>query len=83
MSDQITCLIASFTTPVQIGTNPQLLLWLLPLVVAIAAVYKATKLPTINVGSFTKEVVILSASIIIFIAVIAFALFAIAKLITE
>jgi hypothetical protein len=74
---------ASFTSPENIGTTPQSLLWLLPLVLAIAVVYKAMKLPTISVGYFIKEVVMLFGSIIIFIAIIAFALYAVARLITE
>ena len=74
---------ASFTSPENIGTTPQSLLWLLPLVAAIAVVYKATKLPTITPGNFIKEVVMLFGSIIIFIIVITLTLFAVAKLITE
>ena len=44
----IAFVMASFTAPEEIGTNPQSLLMLLPLVAAIAVVYQATKLPTIR-----------------------------------
>jgi hypothetical protein len=75
-------IIATFTTPEKIGTTPQSVLWLLPLAAAIAVVYKATKLPTIKAGDFIKETAILLGSIIVFISVTAFVLFALAWLIT-
>jgi len=73
--------IASFTTPEQIRTNPQSILWLLPLAAAIAVVYKATKLSKITVGLFLKEAAILFGSIIGFILITALALYALAWLI--
>ena len=73
---------ASFTTPEEIGTNPQLILWLLPLAAAIAIGYKATKLPTITAGNFIKETVVLFSSIIIFMVVTALALYALAWIAT-
>jgi hypothetical protein len=75
-------IIASFTVPEQIRTNPQSILWLLPLAAAIAVVYKATKLPTITVGVFLKEAAVLFGSIIVFIVITALALYALAWLIT-
>jgi len=74
---------ASITIPERIGTDPQSILWLLPLTAAIVIVYKATKLPTITLGTFVKETAILLGSIAIFIALIALALFALAWLISE
>ncbi len=76
-------IMASFTAPENIGTDPKSMLWLLPLTAAIAIVYKATKEPTIKAGSFIKEAVILSGSIIVFIIIIAVSLFALVWLITE
>ena len=55
MTAAIPTLLASFTTPIQIDTNPVSMLWLPPLVVAIAVVYKATKVHKIGARSFTKE----------------------------
>ena len=75
--------IASFTAPEEIGTNPQSLLWLLPLTASIAVVYKATKLPTIKLGDFLKETVSLIGSIIVFLIVTAVVLYILAWLITE
>jgi hypothetical protein len=75
--------IATFTSPENISTNPQSILWLLPLVAAIAVVYKATKVPTIKIGSFLKEAVLLFGSIIVFMIVTALVLCVLAWLITE
>ena len=75
--------IASFTTPEEIGTNPSSMLWLLPLAASIAIAYKATKLPTITAGNFIKEAAILFGSIVVSIIITALALYALAWLITE
>ncbi len=74
---------ASFTVPEKLGTEPQSMLWLLPLAVAIAVVYKATKLPTITAGNFIKEAATLFGSIVVFIIAVALVLYALAWLITE
>lgn len=75
-------IMASFTVPEKIGSNPQAMIWLLPLAAAIAVVYKATKIPTITAGNFIKEVVILFGSIVVFIIAVALFLYALAWLIT-
>ncbi len=72
---------ATFTAPENIRTNPQSMLWLLPLVAAIAAAYKATKLPTITAAIFLKEVAVLFGSIVTFIIITAMVLYALAWLI--
>ena len=76
-------LLASFTIPEHIGATPRSMLWLLPLVAAIAIVYKTTKLPKIRFVNFLKESVVLFGSIIIFMAITALVLVAMAWLITE
>jgi hypothetical protein len=75
-------IIATFTAPEKVGANPQSMLWLLPLVAAIAIIYKATKLPAIKAANFIKESVILFGSIIVFIIIAALTLHACAWLIT-
>ena len=77
------CIMASFTVPEKIDVNPQSILWLLPLIAAIAIVYKATKMPKIKAASFLKEVTILLGSIVVFMAITAVALYVSAWLITE
>ena len=76
-------IMATFTIPEQIGTTPQSILLLLPLVAAIAIVYKATKLPEIKAVNFIKEVVVLFGSIVVFMFVTALILYAIAWLVLE
>ncbi len=75
-------ILATFTSPEQIGTNPQAVLWILPLIAAIAVVYKAAKLPTITFGNFIKESATLFGSIIVFVIIIALCLYGFAWLAT-
>ena len=76
-------ILAGFTSPLQIETNPLSLLWLLPITMAIAVVYKAIKLPTIKTADFLKETLLLFASIAVFMAVTALFLYALEWLIIE
>ena len=81
MSEIPGLIVATFTAPEQIGTTPQSIMWLLPLVAAIAVVYKVTKVPKITAGNFIKEAVTLFASIVVFIAVTALVLYVLAWII--
>jgi len=83
MSITYSLVMATFTIPEKITTDPQSMLWLLPLVAAIAIVYKATKLPEIKIANFIKESVILFGSIVIFMFVTALVLYSIAWLVIE
>jgi hypothetical protein len=74
-------ILASFTAPENIQTNPLSMLWLLPLVAAIAVIYKTTKLPKITPLLFLKESAILFASIFVFVIITALALYTLAWLI--
>jgi hypothetical protein len=74
-------LTASFTAPLEIGTNPQSMLWLLPLAAAIAVGYKATKLPAIKTSNFLKESLALFGSIVVFIIITILALYVLTWLI--
>jgi len=76
-------MLANFTAPVDIGTNPQSLLLFIPVVAAIAIVYKATKLPRITAGRFLKESILLFGSIVAVMVIVALVLAAVAWLITE
>lgn len=57
-------LVASFTSPVHIGTDPVMMLWMFPLLAAIAIIYKATKMRVLFWGRFVREVLILFATLI-------------------
>jgi len=74
---------ATFTTPETIGTDTKSFLWLLPLTAAVAAVYKALKLREISAKNFVKETSILFGTIILFMVMVAVALYAVACLLTE
>ena len=69
---------AEFTIPEEIGTNPRSLLLLLPLLVSIAVVYKATKVSRVSAGSFLKESALLFGSILVFMVITALVLMAVA-----
>jgi len=74
---------ATFVGPEEIRTNPNLMLWVLPLAASIAVVYKATKLTTVKASNFVKEAAILFGSIVVFTIIAAFVLHVLAWLITE
>lgn len=66
-----THILATFSTPENIGTTPIFFLWILPLLAVISVVYKATKVSSIEAKSFIKETAILFGSIFVFMAVVA------------
>jgi hypothetical protein len=74
-------IMAQFKVPEDIGTNPRSLLLVLPLLAAIAIVYKATKVSKVSVGNFIIESALLFASILAFMVITALVLAAIAWLI--
>jgi hypothetical protein len=76
-------LLASFTTPMHIDTNAASMLWLLPLVVSIAVVYKATKVYQIRAYAFIKESAVLFGSILVFIIAAALILYGVAWVVTD
>jgi len=76
-------MLASFTTPMRIDTNPASMLWLLPLVVSISVVYKATKVYKVRFWPFTRESAVLFGSIIVFIVVAAVILYGLTWIVTE
>jgi len=83
MSMMAAFLLATFTTPENIGVTPKSILWLLPLVAAISIVYKTTKLPKIRFVHLLKESIVLFGSIVVFMAITALVLVAFAWLVTE
>jgi hypothetical protein len=83
MMDSLTLILASFSTPMKIGTDPASMLWLLPLVASIAIVYKATKVNQIRWQPFARESAVLFGSIMVFIVVAAAILYGLAWVVTE
>ena len=78
---KVMLVMTTFTEPEIFGPSPLSMLWLLPLVAAIAVIYKATKLPVIKANNFIRESAILFVSIVAFIVVSALTLHALAWLI--
>jgi len=76
-------ILASFTTPMRITTDPASMLWVIPLVASIAVVYKATKVHRIRTVPFLRESAVLFGSIMVFILAAALILYGIAWCVTE
>ena len=76
-------IIAVFTAPQNILTNPTEMLYLLPLTAAIAIIYKTTKLAEITPANFIKETATLFGSIVVVIITIILALYAVAWLVNR
>ncbi len=76
-------MLASFLVPEELGTNPNSLLLLLPLIAAISIIYKATKLSTITANNFIKEVAVLFVSITVVMILTAIVLLFIAWYVTQ
>ena len=73
-------LLAIFQTPMYIPTRPAAILWLLPLALTIALVYKAIKLEPFRPETFVREVLLLFATMVGFLVLIAGILLAISQL---
>ncbi len=82
MSSSLTFLLASFTTPIHIATNPAAMLWMFPLLLAIVIIYKATKLRVIFPKKFIREVIILFFTISLFMVLAGVALNVIIAILT-
>jgi hypothetical protein len=52
-------ILASFSQPLELGTNPASTLFLLPMLLSIAIIYKATKTTDVASVRFAKEVTVL------------------------
>ena len=74
-------LLASFTVPIHISNSGLMFGWLVPLVLTVTIVYKATKRPVLPLVKFAKDVIVLSGTIVIFMFLIAVGLYAIMRLV--
>lgn len=83
MLDNITTILASFTSPVHIGTDPKMMLYMFPLLAVIALVYKATKLRVLFLSKFFKESALLFATLSIVMIALAVVLHITVKILTE
>jgi len=63
--------IATFTAPENIGMDVKNLLWIFPLLLSVAVIYKATKMRVIFLRRFFREVVILFCTLSLVMVLIA------------
>jgi DNA phosphorothioation-dependent restriction protein DptG len=56
-------LLAAFGAPIDIGTDPASMLWMFPVIAAIALVYKATKMRVVIMKRYLLEALVLFLSI--------------------
>ncbi len=76
-------LLASFTSPMRINTDPASTLWLVPLLISVVVVYKATKVYMIRLYPFARECAVLFGSIIVFILAAALILYGVGWIVTD
>lgn len=55
--------LAAFNAPIEIGTTPTSMLWMFPLIAAIALVYKATKMRVLFVKKYLLQSLLLFLTI--------------------
>lgn len=79
----LTFVVATFTSPEMIGTDVNSFLWSLPLVAAIAVVWKALKVKEISPGNFIKETAVLAGTLLVFLIIVAIGLYAVTWIVTE
>ena len=82
MPDMLLNILATFTAPENIGTDPRSLLWMFPLLASVSIIYKATKMRVIFTGKFIKEVVVLFISLSLFMIAVGVALYLLVWLLT-
>lgn len=66
---------AAFTMPVHVPNDAWSFLYIIPLVVVISVVYKTTKLADLSWRVLARESIVLSASILVFMFVVAACLY--------
>lgn len=83
MTPDVGVVLAGFTSPIDIGTEPTSMLWMFPLLLSISVVYKATKTRVLFARRFAKEVAILFGTISVFMVFLGVVLILMVKLLTE
>ncbi|MFC1738299.1 hypothetical protein ACFL1G_04515 [Planctomycetota bacterium] len=78
-----TFVMANFLKPMDIETNPQSILWLLPLAAVVTIVYKTTKVYRITAKTFLKKAAPSFAFGIVLLVIAVLILLAFSWLVTE
>jgi len=76
-----TCLAQLFTQPTYLPTHIITQLWVLPICLSIALVYKAIKLEDFKPELFVREVILLFFTIVGFLIIVAVGLYLISRLV--
>ena len=83
MPEHLGYCLAGLLAPISIGTNPWALLWMFPLLLAIAVIYKTTRMRVLFLRRFVIECVVLFLTLSVFMCVSIVALNIIQSLITR
>ena len=75
-------LLATFTTPENIGMTPGSVLWTFPLLASVALIYKATKVRVIFLRRFFRDVAILFCTLSVVMILVAVTLHIIVWILT-
>jgi|GEM_PF-5621366 len=67
--------LAGFTVPMDIANDAWSFLYLVPLALMLSLVYKTTKIPVFSLRLLLRETLVLAASILVFMAIVAAALY--------
>lgn len=74
--------IATFTSPENIGMDAKSLLWIFPLLLSVAVIYKATKMRVIFLRRFFREIVILFCTLSLVMILVAVVLHVVVRILT-
>jgi hypothetical protein len=73
--EPLASLLANFRVPEHIPNNAWSFAYIVPLAAILSVVYKTTKLPTFTWRGLLKESAVLTASILVFMAAVAFSIY--------
>lgn len=83
MTPDMINMLASFTAPLEIGTDPASMLWMFPLLASVAIIYKATKMKVIFPVKFIKDVLVLFVTMSILMILAGCALYLLVAILTS
>ena len=83
MTPDMINILASFTSPLEIGTDPASILWMFPLLASVAIIYKATRMKVIFPLKFIKDVLVLFITISVLMILAGLTLFLLVAILTS
>ena len=83
MTPDIINMLAGFTAPLRIGTDPASMLWMFPLLASVAIIYKTTRMKVIFPLKFIREVVVLFTTMSILMILAGCALYLLVAILTS